>query len=140
MRYMRGGSLARFLKERHESLDPIDAARLMIQIAEAVRYLHAQQPPIVHRDLKPHNILLDEAGRPYVADFGLAEFLEGEGGGVKGGACGTPLFRAGAVRQSVRRGRPAERRLQPGCDPLRDDRGSATVPARPPLGVDLPHH
>ena len=63
MRYMRGSSLARFLEERREPMDPVDAARLMIQIAEAVRYLHAQQRPIVHRDLKPHNILLDEDGQ-----------------------------------------------------------------------------
>jgi serine/threonine-protein kinase len=89
MRYMRGGSLAQFLKERHEPLGPLDAARLMIQIAEAVRYLHAQQPRIVHRDLKPHNILLDDAGRPYVADFGLAEVLDGKGGDVERGPCGT---------------------------------------------------
>jgi serine/threonine-protein kinase len=89
MRYMRGSNLARFLTERREPLDPVDAARLLIQIAEAVGYLHAQQPPIVHRDLKPHNILLDEAGKLYVADFGLAVLLDGDGGGVEGGACGT---------------------------------------------------
>jgi serine/threonine-protein kinase len=59
----------------------------LIQIAEAVRYLHAQRPPIVHRDLKPHNILLDEAGKLYVADFGLALLLDGHGG--EGGVCGT---------------------------------------------------
>ena len=37
----------------------------------------------MHRDLKPHNIMLDEAGKLYVADFGLAMLLEGEGGSVK---------------------------------------------------------
>jgi serine/threonine-protein kinase len=89
MRYMRGGSLARILKDRPKPLDPIEAARLMIQIAEAVRYLHDQHPPIVHRDLKPGNILLDEAGRLYVGDFGLAEVLDGQGEGLEGGACGT---------------------------------------------------
>ena len=89
MRYMRGSSLARLMAERHEPLDPLDAARLMIQVAEAVRHLHALQPPIVHRDLKPHNILLDEAGKLYVADFGLAILLDGEAAGVEGGACGT---------------------------------------------------
>jgi len=89
MKLMRGSNLAEFLRGRGEPLAPLDAARLMIQIAEAVRYLHAQQPPIVHRDLKPHNIMLDEAGKPYVADFGLVILLEGEGGSVQGGACGT---------------------------------------------------
>jgi serine/threonine-protein kinase len=87
MRYMRGSSLARFLKERGEPLAAVDAVRIMIPIAEAVHHLHAQQPPIVHRDLKPHNILLDEAGHPYVSDFGMAILLDGDG--VEGGACGT---------------------------------------------------
>jgi serine/threonine-protein kinase len=89
MRYMRGRSLYHFLKERREPVDPVDAARLMIQIAAAVSYLHAQQPSIVHRDLKSYNILLDEAGKLYVADFGLAVLLDGRAGSVEGGACGT---------------------------------------------------
>jgi serine/threonine-protein kinase len=89
MRYMRGSSLDRFLTDRRELLDPFDAAQLMIQIAEAVCFLHAQQPPIVHRDLKPHNILRDEARKLYVGDFGLAMLLVGGGGGVEGSACGT---------------------------------------------------
>jgi eukaryotic-like serine/threonine-protein kinase len=87
MSYMRGSNLAKFLQERQKSLHPVDAARLMIQIASAVSYLHNQNPAIVHRDLKPHNILRDDAGKLYVADFGLATLLDGQF--VAGGACGT---------------------------------------------------
>jgi serine/threonine-protein kinase len=85
-RLMRGGTLA----ERPGPMDPTHAARLLIQIAGAVNYLHSQPRPIVHRDLKPGNILLDEAGKPHVADFGLAVLLDGEG--VADGACGTPGY------------------------------------------------
>ena len=76
MRFIRGKSLAKDLKERGAAMAPYEAVRLFAPIVGAVNYLHQQG--IVHRDLKPGNILLDEHGAPYVADFGLAFLLLGE--------------------------------------------------------------
>jgi WD40 repeat protein/serine/threonine protein kinase/tetratricopeptide (TPR) repeat protein len=46
-------------------------ARIGIQVAEALEYANRQG--ILHRDVKPSNLLLDNRGNVWVADFGLAK-------------------------------------------------------------------
>src|SRR5262245_25050327 len=67
-KFIEGRTLARHLEAGRPSF--AETARLVATVAEALS--HAHQRGIVHRDVKPGNILLDTAGRPYVADFGLA--------------------------------------------------------------------
>jgi serine/threonine protein kinase len=45
---------------------------------------------LVHRDIKPGNILIDESGKAFVTDFGLA--LKEEDFGKGGGLAGTPSY------------------------------------------------
>ncbi|MFD9738203.1 serine/threonine-protein kinase [Umezawaea sp. NPDC059074] len=53
---------------------PVDEVRLLgAAVAEALAHVHDQG--VVHRDVKPSNILLDDAGAPYLADFGLAHSI-----------------------------------------------------------------
>jgi serine/threonine-protein kinase len=82
MQLMSGSSLAKTLKARGEPFAPDDAARLVQQVAEAVAYLHERG--VLHCDLKPSNILIDHAGKPSVADFGLARALGPDGGAALG--------------------------------------------------------
>jgi serine/threonine protein kinase len=46
------------------------AAELVATMAEALHYAHKHG--LVHRDVKPGNILIDNEGKPYLVDFGLA--------------------------------------------------------------------
>jgi serine/threonine-protein kinase len=89
MKFYPGGSLAR--RSGAPGGDPRGDARLVETIARAVH--HAHQRGVLHRDLKPSNILLDESGRPHVADFGLAKrFDPGAGGAPASTVVGTPSY------------------------------------------------
>ena len=57
-----------------EPMSTEDTLMYMGPLADALDHAHSQA--IVHRDLKPANILLNQEGKPILADFGLARMLE----------------------------------------------------------------
>jgi tetratricopeptide (TPR) repeat protein len=92
MPYVEGESLRDRLRREHR-LSVAEAARLALEVANALEYAH--EHGVVHRDIKPENILLS-GGHALVADFGVAraintaaEHTQLTGTGL---AIGTPLY------------------------------------------------
>jgi len=55
------------------SASPEQILKWMIEICDAVAYLHSQNPPIIHRDIKPSNIKIRQDGHAVLVDFGIAK-------------------------------------------------------------------
>src|SRR5262245_13293725 len=85
-KFIDGSDLASKLKTVRFSF--VDTAELVATVAEALH--HAHRKGLVHRDIKPANLLLDNDGKPYVADFGLALRDQDLGKGAR--FAGTPAY------------------------------------------------
>lgn len=69
MRWMRGGNLAQVLRKR----GPVSRDELSRILEEVGGALHAaHRIGVLHRDVRPANLLRDEDGATYLADFGIA--------------------------------------------------------------------
>ena len=89
MRYMSGGSLSDRLQKGAFSLS--EAAQIIDRLAPAMDAAHSKG--IVHRDLKPGNILFDQYGNAFLADFGIARLAQAGGSNLTGTAIlGTPAY------------------------------------------------
>ncbi len=76
--------------------------RLFTEVCASVAYAH--QRLIVHRDIKPANLLVDDAGRARLLDFGIARVLEGIDDGVHTRSCGGLLTLQYASPEQLRGG------------------------------------
>ncbi len=93
MDYIEGDNLWEIIRRRGGPLAEAEAVDYLIQVCQAVSYLHQQNPPIIHRDIKPQNIKITPQGKAVLVDFGIARQFEGHNSHTAAGAQGvTPGF------------------------------------------------
>jgi len=76
MELLKGKTLLRIIED-HGPLEEAEALAYITQIAEALDVIHSAK--LLHRDIKPENIVITEAKRAVLLDFGTArEFAAGK--------------------------------------------------------------
>jgi serine/threonine protein kinase/tetratricopeptide (TPR) repeat protein len=89
MDFIEGRDLKSILNERGK-LPVVEAVPIIEQVCRGLEAAHLEG--VVHRDLKPQNIMLDDAGRVWLMDFGLARSMELSGLTRTGVLMGTPDY------------------------------------------------
>src|SRR5947208_8742494 len=89
MKFIEGRPLADVIEDQG-ALPIAVVVAVLRAIASALAYAHERGT--VHRDIKSSNILIDQEGRVYVSDFGLARAAEDSKVTPSGAVVGTPQF------------------------------------------------
>ncbi len=72
MEFVTGRSLEKILEQSKGPLPEEQVVRWMMQVCEALTYIHTRNPPIILRDLKPGNIMITADNEVQLIDFGIA--------------------------------------------------------------------
>lgn len=77
MDHVEGQSLDKVVHQQGAQREE-DVQKWMLQICDAVSYLHNQDPPVIYRDMKPNNIMLRPDGYVKLIDLGVAREYKDE--------------------------------------------------------------
>lgn len=100
MELIRGTSLqrlARRVRRMDTKFAPEAIGRIGVSVADALEYAHhvtvrGRALGLIHRDVSPHNVLVDQGGRPFLTDFGVARSSFQEHQTLKGEIRGKPGY------------------------------------------------
>jgi serine/threonine protein kinase len=68
LQYMENGSCFDKIGKTREP----ELAQFMLQMSDAINYMHTRPSPIIHQDIKPDNVLIDKNGNYLLTDFGIS--------------------------------------------------------------------
>ena len=77
MDHVEGEALDKVMRQKGPQSEE-DVQNWMIQICDALSYLHRQDPAIIYRDMKPNNIMLHPDGYVKLIDLGVAREYKDE--------------------------------------------------------------
>ena len=81
MDYVPGKDLRTLMNEARQDgkfLSESEVLGWAAQLADALAFMHSQEPAILHRDIKPSNLKLTPSGLIKLVDFGLVKLLASE--------------------------------------------------------------
>lgn len=79
MDFIQGEDLQARLLRTGVPLPEAQALAWIGQVADALNYLHQQNPPVIHRDIKPANIVITSDDQAMLVDFGISKiFAQGK--------------------------------------------------------------
>ena len=76
MDYVEGEDLQAMLDRASGPLPESQVLPWVIQVCDALTYLHTHHPPVIHRDIKPANIKITPQGQAVLVDFGVAKVYD----------------------------------------------------------------
>lgn len=91
MEFLEGESLHRIVRDQGP-LEPERAAAWGLSLLDALGIAHAQG--ITHRDVKPENVMITDAGRVVLTDFGIATIADTAAVTQTAGVMGSPAYLA----------------------------------------------
>ncbi|MCB0211055.1 MAG: protein kinase [Anaerolineae bacterium] len=92
MDFIEGENLWEMVQKQGQPLEEAQALTYLLQVCDAVSYLHHQDPPILHRDIKPQNIKITPEGEAMLVDFGIAKVAKSDSRTGTGAMAFTPGF------------------------------------------------
>ncbi|MEW5868407.1 MAG: serine/threonine-protein kinase [Chloroflexota bacterium] len=151
MDYIEGQDLQEMLEQQAGPLPESQVLGWILQVCEALAYLHSQVPAVIHRDIKPANIRITPQGKAVLVDFGIAKVFDPHAHTTVGARAVTPGY--SPIEQYTSSGRTDARSdiyalgatlytLLTGVIPVEAPERNLNIPLQPPRALNpaIPAH